>query len=308
MGEAALSPLIVRCQARSGSTFLMRCLSQVGGIAVALHPPCEVRYAQYMSAAYDVLTGKADHESSSRPNFFHRDKGEEWIGRNPFNRRLSKGYHKYFGDEYLAGFRNFFDERVQGFYQLVARKNKISADFFCEKAMYINQYDAKQDPDVIFNLYPHGVRSIYLVRDPRDIFCSNRAFFHTESGPTEPQLRSAMERLKIHTDAMADSHKKNRNEGKYIVRYEDLMREPEAALAGVVDFLGLDVPSRDLKFALGFAQKAVSSSHKTSKSPTTSIGRWKTELSRDMQEHAAKCFVKYGRVFGYTTCVESISD
>lgn len=304
MGDAALSPLIVRCQARSGSTFFMRCLSQIDGIAVALHPPCEVRYAQYMSAAYDVLTGKADHESSSRPNFFHRDKGEEWIGRNPFNRRLSRGYHKYFGDEYLAEFRHFFNERVQGFYQLVARKNKVTADYFCEKAMYINQYDANQDPDVIFKLYPREVRSIYLVRDPRDIFCSNRAFFHTDSGPTEQHLRSAMKRLEKHTNAMAESYIKNRNEGKCVVRYEDLMREPESALAVVVDFLGLDVPPRNLTLALEFARKARLRRHKTSTTPTASIGRWKTDLSRDMQKYAAKCFSRYGKVFGYTTCVE----
>ena len=58
----------------------------------------------------------------------------------------------------------------------------MAAEYFCEKALYIKQYDAHQDPDVIFNLYPRGVRSIYLVRDPRDIFCSNRAFFHTGPG------------------------------------------------------------------------------------------------------------------------------
>jgi len=70
MTERRLKPLIIRCQARSGSTFLMRCLSALNGIAIARHPPCEVRYEQYMSAAFGVLTAAADHKDSSRPNFF----------------------------------------------------------------------------------------------------------------------------------------------------------------------------------------------------------------------------------------------
>lgn len=278
----------------------MRCLSALDGIAIARHPPCEVRYAQYMSAAFGVLTAAADHEDSSRPNFFHRDKGEGWIGKNPFNRRLSKGYHKYFGDKYVADFRQFFDEKVQDFYQLVARTNNVAAEYFCEKAFYINQYDAQQDPDVIFKLYPLGVRSIYLVRDPRDIFCSNRAFFHTGSEPTEQHLRNALDRLAQHTDAMARSYKNNRKESKCIVRYEDLMREPEDALVGVVDFLDIDAQPDKLKSALEFAQNAGSRRHKTSSSPTASIGRWKTELPECMQEHATQRFSKYREVFGYT--------
>lgn len=300
MDKPALRPLIVRCQARSGSTFLMRCLSALDGIAIARHPPCEVRYAQYMSAAFGVLTAAADHEDSSRPNFFHRDKGEGWIGKNPFNRRLSKGYHKSFGDKYIADFQQFFDEKVQDFYQIVARKNKVVAEYFCEKALYINQHDAHQDPDVIFNLYPRGVRSIYLVRDPRDIFCSNRAFFHTGPGPAEQQLRNALDRLAQHTDAMAESYKKSRKESKCIVRYENLMREPEEALAEVVDFLDIDAQPDNLEFALEFAQKAWSRRHKTSSSSSASIGRWKTELPERTQVHATRCFSKYRKVFGYT--------
>jgi len=295
-----LQPLIVRCQARSGSTFLMRCLSQIDGIAVALHPPCEVRYAQYMSAAFDVLTSAADHEGSSRPNFFHREKGEGWIGKNPFNRRLSRRYHKYFDDEYTADFRRFFHDKVRGFYQLVARKNKVSAKYFCEKALYISQTDAQQDPDVIFRLYPRDVSSIYLVRDPRDIFCSNRAFFHSGSTPSRKQWKDAMGRLAKHTDAMASSYKKNRIENKYVVRYEDLMRGPEPVLSEIFDFLGLEVEPDNVKSALAFARKARLRRHKTATSPVASIGRWQAELPDEMKEHATRCFSKYCKTFGYT--------
>lgn len=298
MNNEVLKPLLVRCQARSGSTFLMRCLSQLDGIAVALHPPCEVRYAQYMSAAFGVLTGEADHEDSSRPNFFHRDKGEKWIGRNPFNRRLSKGYHRYFDDDYAADFRRFFNDKVQGFYRLVAKKNKVSAEYFCEKAFYISQKGAQQDPDAIFGLYPRGVSSIYLVRDPRDIFCSNRAFFHSGDEQTEETRRKAMTGLSRHMDAMAASYTENADEHKCIVRYEDLMQEPEPVLAGIVDFLGLEAQPGNLKSAVAFARKASSSRHRTSANPAASVGRWKVELSEDMQAHAAKCFARYCKTFG----------
>lgn len=300
MDNDRLKPLVVRCQARSGSTFLMRCLSQLDGIAVALHPPCEVRYAQYMSATFDVVTGEADHEDSSRPNFFHREKGEKWIGRNPFNRRLSRGYHQYFDNDYAEDFRRFFDQKVQGFYQLVAQTNKVSAEYFCEKTFYISQKGAQQDPDVIFKLYPHGVSAIYLVRDPRDIFCSNRAFFHSEVEQTEEMRKKAMTGLSRHMDAMAESYRKSENERKCIVRYEDLMREPEPVLAEVADFLGLEAQPGNLKSALAFARNAGSSRHKTSVNPAASVGRWRAELSEGMQAHAAKYFAKYCKTFGYT--------
>lgn len=299
MADRLVKPLLVRCQARSGSTWLMRCLSQLDGIAVALHPPCEVRYAQYLAAAFDVMTGKADLDESSRPNFFHRDKGDKWIGRNPFNRRLAKGYQKYFGSAYREAFREFFVQQVEGFYEQVARTNGVVCSWFCEKVLYISQKSWQQDADEIFALYPDGVHAVYLVRDPRDIFCSNQAFFRRGEASDTNALRAAMRGLSRHTDAMADSYRKNRREKKLIVRYEQMVENPVATLGEVSAWLGIDHPRPALEDAARYARNQRSRGHRTTRSAKASVGRWQDELTDDLVRQANRSFAKYRSTFGY---------
>ena len=299
MPDRAMQPLLARCQARSGSTLLLRCLSQLDGIAIALHPPCEVRYAQYMAAAFDVMTGHADLDESSRPNFFHLDKGEKWIGRNPFNRRMTHGYHKHFGEQYKAEFREFFIRRIERFYADVARINNVSGSYFCEKVFYISRKGWEQDADEIFHLYPDGIRAIYLVRDPRDIFCSNQAFFHSGAAPDDRALEAAMRGLGRHTDAMADAYRRNRGEEKLIVRYEEMIEDPVATLGEVSAWLGLDSRRKSLENAARFGRKQKSRQHRTARSVEASVGRWQDELTEDLARHANRCFANYRKTFGY---------
>lgn len=299
MVETRLKPLMVKGLARSGSTFLMNCLSQLDGIAVALQQPCEVRYAQYLASVCELLTAPADLENSARPNFFHPDKRKNWIGRNPFNRRLKKGYAKYFDNDYDDSFRTFFMNKTDSFYRRVAAINGVNPKFLCEKALYITQGKLEQDPDVIHQLYRDDVSAIYLARDPRDVICSNRAFFHAGEDTDNKMWIRAIERLGTHADAMARAFRGNRRESRLVVRYEELMHEPAESLSGIAEWLELEPNPGDLDAAIAFAAKSGPRKHKTSGSPSASIGRWQGELTDELICHSDHCFEKYRRTFGY---------
>ena len=103
-----IKPIMVRTQARSGSTYLMQILSSLPDVVAAIQHPYEVRMAQYFAACYGTLSGTADHEDSSRPNFFNREKGEKWIGSNPFNNGAALSHNKWVKQKYIGNKPHLF--------------------------------------------------------------------------------------------------------------------------------------------------------------------------------------------------------
>jgi hypothetical protein len=119
-------------------------------------------------------------------------------------------------------------------------------------------------------------RYVVLVRDPRDVLTSWRAFAEKpEIARGDPQLVGlAAETLARSWDAVY------RNvflqlEKPLIVRYEDLRREPRRHVGEMLALLGLDwTPQMERVLAA----EEVFLTHGTSSSPEASLGRWRTEL------------------------------
>lgn len=122
-------------------------------------------------------------------------------------------------------------------------------------------------------------RVIELVRDPRDMLVSIRAFdakrgyfgFGRAEGQTEADffdqyVRTMNERFhRLGRDTSGRS---------ILVRYEDMVSDLPAVATRIGDWLGCELDA-----ALGVGSAEQRASHGTSSSPSASVGRWKSELS-----------------------------
>jgi hypothetical protein len=114
-------------------------------------------------------------------------------------------------------------------------------------------------------------RTLYLVRDPRDLYLSAKAFFppHQTAGDTDRDRgrRFVPDLLLYHENYRADRGR----EDCALVRYEDLIRDPAAA----ADQLGVSLGLTLSPAALG--GETIPANHRTTPSATASIGRWRRE-------------------------------
>jgi hypothetical protein len=129
-------------------------------------------------------------------------------------------------------------------------------------------------------------RTLYLslVRDPRDVAVSVR---QVRWPLTLEQCCTMWCTIYDRLRQVSDAH---------LVRYEDLVRDPQGVAAGVLRHLGLDPAERqagDPKEAAVFAH------HGTSATPEASIGRWQQELDAAEARLVTERCGELMRVYGY---------
>jgi hypothetical protein len=133
---------------------------------------------------------------------------------------------------------------------------------------------------------PMGVRKLFVVRDPRDVFLSWDAFDEAR-GPevTErrPITRSREKAVKGSRRFLTLAR-----EG-FHVRYEDAILEPDGVARALSDWLGteLTVPTE------------VDERHLTSRSPAESVGRWEREMDDESKALFAEELGPLLAEFGY---------
>ena len=98
-------------------------------------------------------------------------------------------------------------------------------------------------PSLAAELYPNG-RELFLVRDFRDMVCSMLAFNEKRgvSGFGRAEADSDMEFVETlggQATSLARAWERRRDRA-HLVRYEDLVLDPERALAGLLDHVGVD--------------------------------------------------------------------
>ena len=149
-------------------------------------------------------------------------------------------------------------------------------------------------------------RTVFLVRDPRDLLASRLAFnrrtgqpqfgYDKAAGPEE-YVGGAM---RAEVDEWMESWR--RAGGDLLVRYEDLMSEPEATLHHVFEHAGLDSSPETVAATLERAQSLKDerqARHRTSAGGTGSIGRWRDDLSPALQDACAEAFGDALESLGY---------
>ncbi|MGH7156248.1 MAG: sulfotransferase domain-containing protein [Acetobacteraceae bacterium] len=113
------------------------------------------------------------------------------------------------------------------------------------------------------------MKEIVLIRDPRDTYCSYRAFW--SAAPSD-----AMQAMRVLREVVGEIQQE-RDRNLMFLRYEDLLGDPATALRRISDFLALgQVIQPDPA-----AEAELFRMHGTGETAAASIGRWGAELSAD---------------------------
>ena len=92
-----------------------------------------------------------------------------------------------------------------------------------------------------------------------------------------------------------------RSELVHVVRYEDLVATPIETLTGLLQYLGLDSEERTVDAMAAGASEVTPEMewHRTADSSSRSIGRWRRDLSPELQAVAQAAFGPALEAFGY---------
>jgi Sulfotransferase family len=298
--EPNIRPLLVTSLGRTGTTWLMRLLSEHSRIVTYPRHPYEFRFARYWMHVLKVLSEPADHQKSSHPDSFQSD--YFFVGHNPFfTGRVADAspLGQWFGRSYVDGLAVFAQGTIEDCYkQIGEEQGRPDPIYFAEKHL------PDHLPLMMRQIYSE-TREIILVRDFRDMVCSLLAFnlkrgyhaFGRQQRETDSdfirQLSSGVSKLRTAWE--------QRSTSAHLVRYEDLVLKPIQTLLGIFQYLDLERTPSLLKGILNVASQESSESmeHKTSPSPSASISRWKSDLNPELSKLCEELFQDSLKTFGY---------
>lgn len=305
-----LQPLLITSTGRSGTTWLMRLLSNHPQIIISKNYPYENRAALYWMQMLKALSQPLSTPVSNA----EFDEEKNWLGRNAlYNPNISSPSGvAWVKREYPQLFAAFCQECIDNFYQKIAESqgqdispsisdkhsNPSSVTYFAEK----NPFEMTP----LMEVYPHG-REIILVRDFRDMICSILAFNNKRGfddfgrqnfGSDEDYIRAMGKQI------VRDLPKGKKHLPRtHLVRYEDLILMPQKTLGNLLQNLGLEhspsVVERMLEKAL--EDNPQLKGHRTSSDPKESIGRWQKDLEPYLQNLCTEIFSEMLQEFGYIT-------
>jgi hypothetical protein len=157
----------------------------------------------------------------------------------------------------------------------------------------------------VWELYPKA-KELFLVRDFRDVYSSmlafNRKFGRRSFGPAHIQSDEEFAQfLRGSTIRNLSRSWPKRQERAHLIRYEDLITRPQETLQGVLAYLELDASDATIAGMLerASAENPEMKRHLTSSDVSTSLGRWKTSLTPELQTVANSAFGDVLQQFGY---------
>jgi hypothetical protein len=280
-------PILITAAGRSGTTLLMASLAQLPQVCVAELIPYEVKLLSYYATAHRTLITPADHARSMHPDRLRKD--EFSVGFNPFNNDIYKSVFNekspvedFFGNFVPAEITRAFAAIIIEYYSRLGRdQGKAAPLYFAEKSNDIAPW-----PRSFARAAFPRIKEIVLYRDPRDLYCSRRAFFHYDA---ERALAEVMNTCRTLADIL------DHGGGDLLaVSYEDLVTRPAETVRNLSAFLAIPVRVLDED-----AQRSLFKGHGTSGTPRASIGRWKTELgAKEGADLQAAC-QPFLEAFGY---------
>jgi hypothetical protein len=285
--DLRLQPLLVTATGRSGTTLLMQRLGNGREIVTADFYPFEMKLLTYYAHALEVLTMASSIQQPPSVDDVIRNPYE--IGLNPMHHpQMERAYpdraalYRFFGKRSTARLGSAFRDLVDEFYEdLRIYNRKPAARFFAEKS------DVFTPARSFARLAFEGVKELLLVRDPRDIHCSRRAFWADSAAGSLQNLMSVQGTiLAIWRTYSSDL---------MVVRYEDLIEKPTETMAEISTYLGLEHPIE----LHPHIESQIFSGHGTSADPAASIGRWKQELSPQEQASVSRSLRPFLEAFGY---------
>jgi hypothetical protein len=262
-------PLFVASFGRSGSTALMRALGAVDQIVVPAAFPYEARVVQYILAAEMLrLTGAAPPRIEWSGASYTLDQGTNPVARDWLAAHRQTLFSR---PDLLADYAALLLPSSRG-----DGPNDRSPVFLAEKAVGLGLVSPALEGNA-------SRRAIVLLRDPRDVFISVKAFnrrrgflaFGESADPAaDGRMLHAIVAFGLTAAALAGS----RPDQAHIVRYQDMVRIPHAALADLLAWLGISYdPALLAAMAARLADvDAQAAQHMTSAGAVDSVGRWRT--------------------------------
>jgi hypothetical protein len=300
-GDPVLQPLLVTSLGRMGTTLLMKLLAAHPAVVTYERPPFETRGGKYWTHVLKVMSAPADATKRiGAPMEFHSE--PKAVGANPFFSSEFAAWPEvetWEGGDYLASLATFCQCSIDGWYLATATaqgKESGTLRYFAEKHF----------PDS----YPRRLRELYtepaelfLVRDFRDMFTSMRARNAREGFGDFGRAAAADDHAWIVTlrqglQALLEAWRE-RGTPANLVRYEDLVQQPEVALPPVLDALGLDSSPAIVARMVASAAPDAPDLQGHGTSPDASIGRWQADLPPDLQHLVNAEFRDMLIAFGY---------
>ncbi len=283
-----LRGILITAPGRSGTTLLMSRLSLSPQICIAEMHPFEVRQIAYWATVVRTLTGTADFERSMHPDRLEGDGLR--VGSNPFShpdytelfrtKELEREYYRRFVPDNL---RNTARTMIEEYYlRIRCDQQKPEAVLFAEKN---NNLD-REVRVFARTLFP-DLKEIVLIRDPRDLLCSQLSYFRRNATEAMQEITGASRQLlRI---------KEEENNQVAFVKYESLIMDPDSVSRQLCDYLRI----RQSLLINSVKENSAFKVHGTSGSPEASIGRWRTQLSEEEQSWFGTNWHHFLTEFGY---------
>jgi hypothetical protein len=298
-----INPLLLSFYSRSGSTLVMKILTQHPEITGYTRGTHEAHFIRYFSSLYDMIKMShiysGDHSEGTlmkRLDVLSQHYRDDCVLPKPveFSQYLDLGVFRSYYARFLTDFlpEMLADMEVPGLQ---------SAKFYIEKHMDNVPFGWTRS---MLELFP-ALKIVMLFRDPRDVLISYEAFRKREAiNLLEGDLATQVENIMQHYTGRLRLH--DENPGRvFIMRYEDMVARPQEQLVPMLDFLGLDAGEVVLeKMLLPLQGRDLQSRrHITSNSKANSVGRWR----QDPQADAWKLLTAHAKIIerlGYPVCVE----
>lgn len=260
-GDGSLKPVLIRLlEGRVGSTLVMQLLGTAPEIAFDRVYPFENSYLTYLNRLLGLIPGPRP-DGSQMINFIYGDDAR--IGPLPF-------------DPVGLDCRAFARTGLGEIWHAFSRSMAIEGEKPCR--LYAEKFWGDVTPVIEAGLDPIVID---LVRDPRDVVASVRAF-NDKSGLQSfgrAQARDDGEHLRHLVAGMSFRLKEFAaplSVNQMLIRYEDLVTDLQGEVTRLENALGVTL---DLDVVT--ASMPEMSVHMTSSSATDSVGRWLQDLSSD---------------------------
>ncbi len=298
--EPRRSPVLVTTLGRTGSMLLMRMLEAHPEVLVYRPYRFEQRVLGYWA---DVLLALAEPTSYIRQIAPAGDPDDPmwWLGRDapmPWPLRDAP-LQEWLGGEAVENLGAAFQERIEATYdQIVATTATADAALFAEKS------DLRA-ANLLTELYRDS-RELFLVRDFRDMIASILSFNakrHVQGfGRDRVESDAAyVSSLGGWATGLVEAWDRRRG-AAHLVRYEDLVTEPERTLGELLAYLGVDAGAAAVARVRERLADALPEldDHATSDGPEDSIGRWRRDLAPELVAECERALGPALAVFGYT--------
>jgi hypothetical protein len=297
--EPRIQPLLLTTLGRTGSTAVARLLGAHPEV-VAYRPfEYEPRVATYWIGVLKGLAEPASHRRQITPN--GPIDGPWWLGLDPpLPRRIKDPeIQAWLGGGAVEELAAFCQGRIEELYLRVgALFDRPHPVYFVEK------FRPDFVPALMSELYP-SAREIVLVRDFRDMLSSMFAYnakrgiegFRRDRAASDADY--VRDRVRGSVNALAGAWRAR--EGRaHLLRYEDLVLQPAETVGALLDYLGLDASPVTIDAMLASLTAGDTEAHRTIADPKGTIGRWRSDLSPELQEICGTALGSALQAFGYT--------